>query len=196
MGVAAKSCLAQRVCGCPCVRAQGCGRAFVRASTPGVGGDIGMVMVMRWSCRCVHFAAIMFTATAMPHSRRLCAAAGSAHSRVVHSVSGTKHGRTFREIDGRTSLTPALTSCQALWLFLDGSPAVSSNAATQGLGRKGYGAGTDPTEREWQPYMSVVLLIRLGRSGDILEAISATGAGALSFLEDFPALGSTTSESI
>ena len=113
-------------------------------------GD-GHVMIMRWSCRCVHFAAIMFTATAMPHSRRLCAAAGPAHSRVVHSVSGTKHGRTFREIDGRTSLTPALTSCQALWLFWDGSPAVSSNAATHGLGRKGYGAGTDPTERECQP---------------------------------------------
>ena len=53
-------------------------------------GD-GHVMIMRWSCRCVHFAAIMFTATAMPHSRRLCAAAGPAHSRVVHSVSGTKH---------------------------------------------------------------------------------------------------------
>ena len=33
----------------------------------------------------------------------------------------------------------------------DGSPAVSSNAATQGLGRKEYGAGTDPTERECQP---------------------------------------------
>ena len=52
----------------------------------------------------------------------------------------------------------------------DGSPAVSSNAATQGLGRKEYGAGTDPTEREWQPYMSVVRLIRMGRSGDNLES--------------------------
>ena len=39
-------------------------------------GD-GHVMIMRWSCRCVHFAAIMFTATAMPHSRRLCAATGT-----------------------------------------------------------------------------------------------------------------------
>ena len=32
---------------------------------------------------------------------------------VVHSVSGTKHGGTFREIDGRTSITLALISCQA-----------------------------------------------------------------------------------
>ena len=48
---------------------------------------------------------------------------------------GTKHGRTFREIDGRTSLTPSIASCRARW-FLDGLPAVSSNAATQGLGRK------------------------------------------------------------
>ena len=54
--------------------------------------------------------------------------------------------------------------------FLDGSPAVSSNAAKQGLGRKEYGAGTDPTEREWQPYMSVVRLIRMGSSGDNLES--------------------------
>jgi hypothetical protein len=52
----------------------------------------------------------------------------------------------------------------------DGSPAVSSNAATQGLGRKEYGAGTDPTEREWQPYTSVVRLIRMGSSGDNLES--------------------------
>ena len=36
---------------------------------------------------------------------------------VAHSVSGTKHGRTFREIDGRTSITPALTSCRALCFF-------------------------------------------------------------------------------
>ena len=55
-------------------------------------------------------------------------------------------------------------------LVLDGSPAVSSNAATQGLGRKEYGAGTDPTEREWQSYMSVVRLMRMGRSGDNLES--------------------------
>jgi len=54
--------------------------------------------------------------------------------------------------------------------FFDGSPAVSSDAATQGLGRKEYGAGTDPTEREWQPYTSVVRLIRMGSSGDNLES--------------------------
>ena len=56
-------------------------------------------------------------------------------------------------------------------LFLDGSPAVSSNAAKQGLGRKEYGAGTDPTEREWQPYMSIIRLIRMGSSGDNLESV-------------------------
>ena len=54
--------------------------------------------------------------------------------------------------------------------FWDGLPAVSRNAATQGLGRKEYGAGTDPTEREWQPYTSVVRLIRMGSSGDNLES--------------------------
>jgi hypothetical protein len=32
---------------------------------------------------------------------------------VFHPVSVTKHGRTFREIDGRTLLAPALTSCRA-----------------------------------------------------------------------------------
>ena len=32
---------------------------------------------------------------------------------VFHPVSGTKHGRLFREIDGRTLLAPALTSCRA-----------------------------------------------------------------------------------
>ena len=37
---------------------------------------------------------------------------------VAHSVSGTKHGRTFREIDGRTSITPALTSCRAPGLLM------------------------------------------------------------------------------
>ena len=36
---------------------------------------------------------------------------------IVHSVPGTKHGRTFREIDGRKSLTPAITSCRALCFF-------------------------------------------------------------------------------
>ena len=89
---------------------------------------------------------------------------------VVHSVSGTKSGRTFREIDGRTSLTPALTSCRARCAFGGWFAGVSSDAATQGLGRKEYGAGTDPTEREWQPYMSVVRLIRMGSSGDNLES--------------------------
>ena len=55
-------------------------------------------------------------------------------------------------------------------MFLDGLPAVSSNAATQGLGREEYGAGTDSTEREWQPYMSIIRLIRMGSSGDNLES--------------------------
>ncbi len=37
---------------------------------------------------------------------------------VFHPVSGTKHGRPFREIDGRTLLAPALTSCRArLWFW-------------------------------------------------------------------------------
>ncbi len=49
-----------------------------------------------------------------------------------------------------------------------------SNAATQGLGREEsgeYGAGTDPKEREWQPYMSIIRLIRMGSSGDNLESV-------------------------
>jgi len=38
---------------------------------------------------------------------------------VFHPVSGTKHGRPFREIDGRTLLAPALTSCRArLWFWM------------------------------------------------------------------------------
>ena len=48
-----------------------------------------------------------------------------------------------------------------------------SNAATQGLGREEsgqYGAGTDPKEHEWQPYMSIIRLIRMGSSGDNLES--------------------------
>jgi hypothetical protein len=37
---------------------------------------------------------------------------------VFHPVSGTKHGRPFREIDGRTLIAPALTSCRArLWFW-------------------------------------------------------------------------------
>ena len=50
----------------------------------------------------------------------------------------------------------------------------SSPAATQGLGREEsgeYGAGTDPKEREWQPYMSIIRLIRMGSSGDNLESV-------------------------
>ena len=70
-------------------------------------------------------------------------------------------------------------------LFLDGSPAVSSNAAKQGLGRKEYGAGTDPTEREWQPYMSVVRLIRMGSSGDNLESGDFGYGRRRTFLETF-----------
>ena len=69
---------------------------------------------------------------------------------VFHSVSGTKHGRT---------------------LWFAGRP---SNAATQGLGREEsgqYGAGTDPKEHEWQPYMSIIRLIRMGSSGDNLESV-------------------------
>ena len=57
-----------------------------------------------------------------------------------------------------------------LGAFWDGLPAVSSNAATQGLGRKEYGAGTDPTEREWQPYTRTTRRIRMGSSGDNLES--------------------------
>ena len=69
----------------------------------------------------------------------------------------------------------------------DGSPAVSSNAAKQGLGRKEYGAGTDPTEREWQPYTSVVRLIRMGSSGDNLESgdFSYGRRRTSKFVEDF-----------
>ena len=38
---------------------------------------------------------------------------------VFHPVSGTKHGRPFREIDGRTLLAPALTSCRArVWFWM------------------------------------------------------------------------------
>ena len=68
---------------------------------------------------------------------------------------------------------------------MDGSPAVSSNAAKQGLGRKEYGAGTDPTEREWQPYMSVVRLIRMGSSGDNLESGDFGYGRRRTFLETF-----------
>jgi len=103
---------------------------------------------------------------------------------VVHSVSGTKHGRTFREIDGRTSITPALTRAK-LCAFGDGLPAVSSNAATQGLGRKEYGAGTDPTGREWQPYTSTIRRIRMGSSGDNLESGDLSYGRRRTFLEDF-----------
>ena len=49
-----------------------------------------------------------------------------------------------------------------------------SPAATQGLGRREsgeYGSGTDPKEREWQPYMSIIRLIRMGSSGDNLESV-------------------------
>jgi hypothetical protein len=54
--------------------------------------------------------------------------------------------------------------------FWDGLPAVSRDAATQGLGRKEYGAGTDPTEREWQPYTRTIRRIRMVSSGDNLES--------------------------
>ena len=49
-----------------------------------------------------------------------------------------------------------------------------SPAATQGLGREEsgeYGSGTDPKEREWQPYMSTIRLIRMGSSGENLESV-------------------------
>ena len=71
-----------------------------------------------------------------------------------------------------------------LGVFWDGLPAVSSNAATQGLGRKEYGAGTDPKEREWQPYMSIIRLIRMGSSGDNLE--SGDFRGRFQLRADFP----------
>ena len=104
---------------------------------------------------------------------------------VVHSVSGTKSGRTFREIDGRTSLTPALTSCRARCAFGGWFAGVSSDAATQGLGRKEYGAGTDPTEREWQPYTSTTRRIRMGSSGDNLESGDFSYGRRRTFLKTF-----------
>jgi hypothetical protein len=107
---------------------------------------------------------------------------------VAHSVSGTKHGRTFREIDGRISITPALTSCRAPGLLMvrrlflamllrkvsgerntvpERIPrSVSGSRTRASSGRYAWGAA----ETTWS------------------RAISATGAGALSFHEDFPPL--------
>ena len=58
---------------------------------------------------------------------------------VFHSVSGTKHERTFREIDGRTLLAPALTSCRAQCMFLDGLPAVRAMQLRKVSGEKNRG---------------------------------------------------------
>jgi hypothetical protein len=72
-----------------------------------------------------------------------------------------------------------------LGVFWDGLPAVSSNAATQGLGRKEYGAGTDPTGREWQPYTSTIRRIRMGSSGDNLESGDLSYGRRRTFLKTF-----------
>ena len=45
------------------------------------------------------------------------------------------------------------------------------SAATQSLGREEYGAGTEPKEREWQPYMSTIRRIH------IEEQRAQTGVG-------------------
>jgi hypothetical protein len=92
---------------------------------------------------------------------------------VFHPVSGTKHGRPFREIDGRTLLAPALTSCRArLWFWMVCRPFEPCSYARSRERKIGeYGAGTDPKEREWQPYMSIIRLIRMGSSGDNLESV-------------------------
>ena len=58
-------------------------------------------------------------------------------------------------------------------MVLDGLPAVRALQLRKVSGEKNpgeYGAGTDPKEREWQPYMSIIRLIRMGSSGDNLES--------------------------
>jgi hypothetical protein len=91
---------------------------------------------------------------------------------VFHPVSVTKHGRTFREIDGRTLLAPALTSCRArLWFWMVCRPSEPCSYARSREKSGEYGAGTDPKEREWQPYMSIIRLIRMGSSGDNPESV-------------------------
>ena len=59
-------------------------------------------------------------------------------------------------------------------MVLDGLPAVRALQLRKVSGEKNpgeYGAGTDPKEREWQPYMSIIRLIRMGSSGDNLESV-------------------------
>jgi hypothetical protein len=56
-------------------------------------------------------------------------------------------------------------------MVLDGLPAVRALQLRKVSGEKNRGAGTDPKEREWQPYMSIIRLIRMGSSGDNLESV-------------------------
>ena len=75
--------------------------------------------------------------------------------------------------------------CRARCFFGGWFAGVSSDAATQGLGRKEYGAGTDPTEREWQPYTSTTRRIRMGSSGDNLESGDFSYGRRRTFLKTF-----------